>query len=284
MILLTGGNGQLGSAFRRSLGDVVALDRSRLDLSRPDDLESVIAPLQPTAIINCAAYTLVEDAESHRAEAETVNARAVGVLAAIAAARGIPFVTFSTDFVFDGEADTPYTESSTPNPINAYGESKLRGERAALEAHTGALVIRTAWVFSATHTNFVTTILDRVRAGTVAVVTDQVGSPTFADDLAASTLTALDHGATGLLHLTNAGAASRFDLARRVCRAAGIDPERIRPVTSDAYPSAARRPKYSVLGSDRRRVFGLADLRPWEAAVDAALGFRPLTDEPVPPR
>ena len=271
MILLTGANGQLGTAFRALLPEVITPDRAVLDLSRPGDLETAVSRLEPRAIVNCAAYTAVDTAETDEETAQTVNGTSVGVLAEQAARLGIPFVTFSTDYVFDGTASSPYLESSAPHPINAYGRSKLLGEQAALAANPDALVVRSSWLFSATHRNFVSTILGRAATSDVDVVADQIGCPTYAPDLAAATLRAMENGVSGLLHLTNVGEASWFDLARAACELSGVDPERVRPITTEQYPTRARRPRYSPLGSERRRPLGLADLRPWREALGDAL-------------
>lgn len=267
MILLTGGAGQLGTALRRRLDDVVAPPRADFDLSRPDSLVKRLTEMDPTAIINCAAYTGVDRAEDEPELAMAVNAEAVGILARFAAAAGIPLVTFSSDYVFDGTAVEPYVESSSTAPINEYGRSKERGEREALGAHPGALVVRTSWLVSDTHPNFVTTIIDRAAQGPVSVVSDQIGSPTHADDLAAATLAALDRGATGILHLTNSGRTSWFGLARFACATAGVDPDRVQPTTTEVYRPKAVRPRFSVLGSERLSDLGLPALRPWEEAI-----------------
>jgi dTDP-4-dehydrorhamnose reductase len=197
------------------------------------------------------------------------------VLATYAAAAGIPLITFSTDYVFDGRADSPYVESSPTAPVNAYGRSKEQGERAALAAHPGALVVRSSWVISATHRNFVTTILERAATGPVNVVSDQLGCPTHAPDLAVATMAALERGATGILHLTNRGKASWYQLARAACALAGIDPDRVRPITTEEYPTQAARPHYSVLGSERLENLGLTPLRPWEEALESLVSDLP---------
>ena len=272
MILLTGGSGQLGTAIRSRRGGLVAPTRSELDLSRPQDLTSRLHQIEPSAIINCAGYTAVDRAEDEPDLAMTVNATSVGMLADYAAAAGIPLITFSTDYVFDGRADTPYLESSPTAPINAYGRSKERGEQAALAAHPGTLVVRTSWVISATHRNFVTTILERAATGPVNVVSDQLGCPTYAPDLAAATLAAFDTGATGILHLTNQGPTSWYELARTACNLAGIDPNRVRPISSGEYPTRAARPRYSVLGTERLPDLGLSPLRRWDEALESLIG------------
>jgi dTDP-4-dehydrorhamnose reductase len=272
-ILITGATGQVGTALLEVAPRSIAPDRDQLDLARPDTLLPTLLALSPTAIINCAAYTAVDAAENEEEAATTINGRSVGILAGAAAELGIPFVTFSTDYVFDGTGTTPYLESSPPNPVNAYGRSKLLGEHAALTANPDALVIRTAWVYSATHRNFVTTVLERA-AGGMEVVDDQWGSPTAAGDLAAATLEAMSLGVTGILHLTNQGVTTWFEFARTICELAGIEPSRVTATSSASYPTRARRPRYSVLGSNRIHELGIAPLRSWPEALRATLATR----------
>ncbi len=271
MTLILGGGGQLATAFRGLLPDAQVPKRSELDLTDLVELPRRISTAQPSLVINCAAYTAVDRAEEEPELAHLVNATAVGVLASCCADMRVPFVTFSTDYVFDGAASHPYVESSLPNPLSVYGESKAAGEHAALAANPESLVIRTSWLFSATHRNFVTSIVDRARRGSVRVVADQSGCPTYAPDLAAATLDAVAGGASGLLHLTNTGATTWFGLATEACAAAGVDPAAVRAVTSDEYPTRARRPRYSVLGSERAASLGLDPMRPWQEAVQVAL-------------
>jgi dTDP-4-dehydrorhamnose reductase len=266
-LLVTGGTGQLGSAVSRLRPDAAIPGRGELDLADPGGIRPYLEAVRPEAIVNCAAYTAVDRAEEEEAPATIVNGSAVGAMAEYAAEAGIPLVTFSTDYVFDGHAAEPYVESSPTDPINAYGRSKLAGERAALAAHPGALVIRTSWVISGTHPNFVATMLRLAPERELRVVDDQQGCPTVAADLAAGALAALDAGATGLLHLTNQGVTTWYRLARAAVEIAGIDPERIRPCTTEEYPTPARRPPYSVLGSERLQDLGIAPLPHWEASL-----------------
>jgi dTDP-4-dehydrorhamnose reductase len=266
-MLLTGATGRLGTCFRALLADFHAPSRSQFDLGRPGTMEGVLGDMRPDGIINCASYTAVDLAEDEPDVAHVVNADAVGVMASYAATAGIPFVTFSTDYVFDGEAKRPYLESDGTAPINVYGESKVRGERAALEAYPDALVVRTSWLMSATHPSFATGIVERAVTGPVPAVEDEIGSPTFAPDLATATLAALDAGVSGILHLVNAGAASRCELARVACATAGVDPSMVRPVLSADLSRRARRPRYSVLASERAERLGLPPLRTWEESL-----------------
>ena len=183
---------------------------------------------------------------------------------------GARLVTYSTDYVFPGTGTRPYVESDPTAPVNAYGRSKLAGEEAAL-THPGVLVISTSWVVSATHPNFVATMIRNARERVLRVVDDQKGCPTIADDLAAATLTAIDVGAAGLLHLTNRGETTWFEFAREAVGLAGIDPGRIAPIGTEEYPTPARRPAYSVLGSERRESLGIDQLPPWRDSLPAVV-------------
>jgi len=271
VILVTGGAGQLGTAFRRVLPEARFVDLADLDLTRRDLLAAALEDMRPEAVVNCAAYTAVDRAEQEEALATLVNGAAVGVMAEHAARRRIPLLTFSTDHVFAGDAAEPYLESSPVDPINAYGRSKLAGERAALVACPGALVVRTSWLVSGTHPNFVATMLRLAGEGVVRVVDDQRGCPTMADDLAPAAWSALQAGVSGLLHLTNTGETTWFRFARAAVRLAGVDPARIIPCTTAEYPTPARRPAYSVLGSERRGPLGLPDPPSWEESLPAVV-------------
>lgn len=275
MILVTGGAGQLGTAFRKVVPEARFVDLADFDLTRSDLLMAALAELRPEAIVNCAAYTAVDRAEQEEALATEVNGTAVGMMAAYAAVEHIPFLTFSTDYVFPGDGSAPYVESSPTGPVNAYGRSKLAGEKIALSVCPEALVVRTSWLLSGTHPNFVATMLRLAAQREVKVVDDQRGSPTMADDLAPAAWSALRAGASGLLHLTNSGATTWFRLARAAVAQAGLDPGRIVPCSTAEYPTPARRPAYSVLGSERRRPLGLPDLPPWEDSLPAVVeGWR----------
>jgi dTDP-4-dehydrorhamnose reductase len=269
-ILLLGGSGQVGTALTRRLGLVTAPTRSAFDLATAssESTRRMIGEIRPEAIVNCAGYTAVDRAEEEEGLADAINGSAVGTLAMVAAELAIPFVTFSTDYVFDGRAGTPYLESSPPDPINSYGRSKLIGERLALAVNPRTLVVRTSWVVSGTHPNFVATMLRLTREGhSVNVVDDQHGCPTIADDLAAATVRAMSLGANGVVHLTNRGATTWFGLARAAVVEAGLDAGLVVPCTTEDYPTAARRPAYSVLGSERIAEIGIDPLPPWQESL-----------------
>jgi dTDP-4-dehydrorhamnose reductase len=268
MIVVLGAAGQLGTAFMRRLPHATALTRSELDLAHatPEDVADVLAGAR--IVINCAAYTAVDRAESEEGIATAVNGTAVGRLAEVTATMGVPFVTFSTDYVFAGTGTRPYLESDPTDPVNAYGRSKLAGERAALAANPRCLVIRTSWVVSGTHPNFIATMLRLAGDGkALRVVDDQQGRPTMVDDLAPATLDALAEDVTGVLHLTNQGETTWYTFARAALAEAGLDVELISPCTTAEYPTAAVRPAYSVLGSEVVERVGLTPLPPWHESL-----------------
>ncbi len=270
-MLVTGAAGQLGTAFRKLIPDATFVDVEEIDLARLDELQRALHALQPDGIVNCAAYTAVDRAEEEEDLATLINGDAVGVMAAYAAGAEIPFVTFSTDYVFSGDADEPYLESSPTSPVSAYGRSKLAGERAALEANPGTLVIRTSWLVSGTHPNFVATMLRLAREREVRVVDDQRGCPTMVNDLTPAVLRCLRAGVGGVLHLTNSGVTTWYELAKAALMLAGIDPDRIVPCSTDDYPTPAQRPAYSVLGSERRAGLGIEELPAWRESLPAVV-------------
>jgi len=272
VIVVTGVSGQLGSAFRRRLGDRARyLDGGDLDLTNVAAIRPTIEELSPALVINCAAYTAVDHAEEDEETASVVNATAVGELADVTKDIGVRLVTFSTDYVFDGSKEGPYVETDEPKPLSAYGRTKLEGEQLALGASQETLVIRTSWLLSGTHPNFAATLLRLIAAGPVQVVDDQRGRPTFVDDLVAGTLDALEAGATGILHLANAGTTTWYDLAREIADLAGLDADRVHPATTDDFPRPARRPANSVLESVRLVELGLARLPNYHEALHQAV-------------
>ena len=262
----------MGAAFIRLLGgDATPLTRSEIDLTRPEEIDPWIASNRPALVINCAAYTAVDDAEANSSVARSVNATSVGELAASAARHGAGLVTFSTDYVFDGSKDSGYVERDRPHPLSVYGETKLEGERLAMSMHPGSLVIRTSWVLSGTHRNFAMTMLQLTAKGQVRVVDDQRGRPTLVDDLAEATMAAVEKGATGLLHLTNQGETTWFRLAREIAELGGLDASRIIPVATDEFPTPAVRPRNSVLDSERLLDLGLSPLPAYREGLSRAV-------------
>jgi dTDP-4-dehydrorhamnose reductase len=270
VIVVTGAGGQLGTAFRTVIPDAMFLTRAELDLSHPEGMHEKLNEIRPDTVINCAAYTAVDRAEEETDLARLVNGVAVGELARWVDDNGARLVTYSTDYVFPGTGTKPYVESDPTAPVNAYGWSKLEGEEAAL-THPGVLVVRTSWVVSATHPNFVATMIRNARERVLRVVDDQKGCPTVADDLARATIDALEAGAMGLLHLTNQGETTWFEFAREAVVLAGLDPARITPIETADYPTPARRPAYSVLGSERREQLGIDPLPSWRESLPAVV-------------
>ncbi len=222
-------------------------------------------------VINAAAYTDVEGAEDHEERAYAVNDRAAANLAASAAAHGLGLVHVSTDFVFDGTKDGPYTEDDEPHPLNAYGRSKLAGERSVAAAHPLPLVVRTAWVYGPSvqaGTNFPTKILALARTrDELQVVDDEMGTPTAAVDLARGILGLLGLGATGLFHLAGSGVCSRFEMAREILAAADLR-TRLVPVERGRFPSKVVRPANSALSSEKAATLGVV-MPPWQTSLRA---------------
>ena len=283
-ILLIGKNGQVGRELQRTLlplGELVALGRAELELGDPGAIGQVLARQAPDVIVNASAYTAVDRAESDEAGAMAVNASAVGAMAEYARAHGALLVHYSTDYVFDGAKEAPYREDDATAPQSAYGRSKRAGEQAILASGCKALVFRTSWVFSAHGGNFIKTMLRLAgERDSLNVVADQFGAPTSAEliaDVTALALAAYRRGALadGTYHLTAAGATSWHGLATyAIARARGrgaslkVDPARISPIATEAYPLPAKRPKNSRL--DTSKLAGALDLQlpHWQIHVD----------------
>jgi dTDP-4-dehydrorhamnose reductase len=275
-ILLTGANGQVGWELRRTLaalGELEALGRAELDLRDAGRIREAVRASNADVIVNAAAYTAVDKAESERDAAFAVNAAAPGVLAEEAKRSGALLVHYSTDYVFDGAKPVPYVEEDAPNPINVYGASKLAGERAIAGSGCRYLILRTSWVYGPRGANFYLTMLRLARERPeLRVVDDQVGAPTSSLAIARATAQLLRPGAHGLYHLIAAGQTSWCGFARAILAGAGLATPVIAIRTED-YPAPARRPRNSRLDCSRLRAdFGVA-LAPWEeelAEVNAA--------------
>ncbi|NRQ32530.1 dTDP-4-dehydrorhamnose reductase [Nonomuraea sp. NN258] len=267
--LITGGGGMLAADVldRTALtGEpVLALSRSELDLCDARAVRDFVSAYRPRAVINCAGWTAVDAAETHEEEALAVNGHAVRALAESCARAGVRLVHVSTDYVFDGTSGTPYPEGAATGPVNAYGRTKLAGERAALEH--GHYVVRTAWLYGASGHNFVRTMI-RLAAEreTVRVVDDQRGQPTWTADLADFLVRlAQSDLPPGIYHGTSAGETTWHGFAREIFTLLGADPARVVPIPSSAYPLPARRPANSLLAHTRWE-----PIRPWRAALHAA--------------
>ena len=282
-ILLTGKNGQVGWELSRALaplGEVIAFDREGLDLAAPGQIVSAVRAVRPDVIVNAAAYTLVDRAESEPDAALTINAVAAGILAEEAKRAGALLVHYSTDYVFDGTKDDPYVEEDPPNPLNTYGRSKLAGEHSIRAVGVPHLILRTSWVYTARGNNFFMTILRLLREkNALRIVSDQIGAPTSAGALADATADVLRrHGPlalgelSGIYHATAGGSTSWYGFATQIARleqAALPQMPPIVPISSNEYPLPAARPKNSRLSNEKLlRCFGVK-LPPWEVCLEA---------------
>ena len=266
-ILLTGCGGQVGSELAQLLPEATATDRSTLDLANPDAIRRVVRETKPQVIINAAAYTAVDKAESERELAGKVNALAPGVLGEEAKRLGALLVHYSTDYVFDGEKRSPYREEDPPNPLSHYARTKLEGERAIAASGCRHLILRTSWVYGPAAANFYQLILRKAAAGDVIrMVDDQTSVPTASIFLASHTVELLKAGSEGLLHLVPSGEATRFAFAREVVRACGSR-SIVEPAKTAEFPTAARRPGYSVLSSRKAGAVLGASLPDWRAVL-----------------
>ncbi len=284
-ILITGANGQLGHEMRNVLAgdhrfqaiytDVAGEDITQLDITDEDAVERIIADHAIDYIVNCAAYTAVDAAEDNEPLAERLNADAVGILARAAKRYGSRMLHVSTDYVFDGNGCTPYTEDMPTNPQSAYGRTKLNGERLLLNAlGDDAVILRTAWLYSPYGKNFVKTMLALGKdKPALKVVFDQVGSPTCAADLARAIVTVMSneqwHG--GIYHFSNEGVISWYDFTKAIHRLAGITTCDVQPCHSDEFPAKAHRPAYSVLDKTKfKTTFGV-NVSYWQDSLEETL-------------
>ena len=258
-ILITGANGQLGNELRELLeekipGQTIYTDREELDLTDAKAVETFVVNNDITHIVNCAAYTAVDKAEDQKRECALINTDAVKNLALAADASGAKIIHISTDYVFDGTNHRPYRESDKVNPISQYGTTKRKGETALLALAPESIIIRTAWLYSSHGNNFVKTMLRLADSQKeVRVVSDQIGTPTYARDLACAILKVLQshQWVAGIYHFTDEGAASWYDFAHAIFRIAGKKVKLV-PIPTEDFPTPASRPAYSIL--DRSRI------------------------------
>ena len=288
-IVLIGKNGQLGWELQQmlpALGEVMALSRSDLDFSAPDTIRKTVTELKPNLIINAAAYTEVDLAESQVNLAMNVNAVAPGILAELSRRMGAVFIHYSTDYVFDGKLERPYNESDPVNPLNMYGRSKHQGEENIKQAGDAYLIFRTSWVYSLRGNSFVNKVLGWSRKNTtLKIVSDQISNPTWARALAETTNSALVENSIDLLertrekrgmyHLAGSGYTSRYEWAKHIL---ANDPNQaeqlvqaIEPVSSDEFPTPALRPLFTALDCSKfEQIFGLR-LPKWEESLQQAM-------------
>lgn len=275
-ILVTGCNGQLGNEIRLLSAkyndedwQFYFTDINELDITNRKAVYTFVEQNHISIIINCAAYTAVDKAESNEELCELLNETAPAYLAEAASSVGGTMIQVSTDYVFDGEACIPYKEEFTANPQTVYGRTKLAGEENVIRSCAGSMVIRTAWLYSTFGNNFVKTMIrlgkEREQLG---VVFDQLGSPTYARDLAQFILTAIEKGIVpGVYHFTNEGVCSWYDFTQTIHKLAGIDNCKVYPIHTADYPVAAKRPHYSVLDKTKAKQTYDIDIRWWEDAL-----------------
>lgn len=277
-ILVTGSNGQLGSELKELAPfypqyKFCFFSRSELAIEDAEEVQRAFALLRPRYVINCAAYTAVDKAETEKEQALQVNATAVGVLAKTAKEHGAKFIHVSTDYVFDGESETPLTEEHPTAPVNFYGETKLKGEQEALKENADSLIIRTSWVYSFYGKNFVKTML-RLMAEreSVGVVADQVGSPTYAADLAKAILLIIESGKwqPGIYHFSNAGVISWAQFAQQIATLINSSCK-VNFITTEQFPTPAKRPRFSVM--DKTKIYESYGIQlvPWEESLKACI-------------
>lgn len=287
-ILLLGQHGQLSRELQLSLGqqaELSVLGSVQLDLSQPEQLRRQLQTLQPDLIVNAAAHTAVDRAESEPELAFAINAVAPGILAERAAELGVPLIHYSTDYVFDGGKPAPYTEQDAPNPLNAYGRSKLAGEQAIQTVGGAHLILRTSWVYSLHGSNFLLSMQRLLQErDNLNVVADQIGAPTWAGSIARATGQLIEHwragrpGPWGIYHLTSLGETSWHGFAGAIAeqlRAQGKHACEPTPIPSSAYPTPARRPLNSRLDCSRLQHDWAIQLPTWQQALADCLAASP---------
>lgn len=273
-ILITGANGQLGNEMRLQAAENLSYtcfftDVAELDICDEQAVMEYVTAHQIDVIVNCAAYTAVDKAEDNQELCDRLNHWAPGYLARAAASRGGAFIQVSTDYVFDGTAHIPYREDDTTCPNSVYGSTKLAGEEEALKYCSQTMVIRTAWLYSTFGNNFVKTMLRLGREReTLGVIFDQVGTPTYARDLATAIWTAIRQGIVpGIYHFSNEGVCSWYDFTKAIHRLAGITTCEVKPLHTADYPTRAVRPHYSVLDKTKiKEIYGLS-IPHWEESL-----------------
>lgn len=277
--LIVGGEGQLGRAMQAELFEagveVYSFNRKQLDITNENEVRCIFNELRPNVVLNAAARTNVDDAELAETAARVVNALAPGVLAKACSVIEAKFVHISSDYVFSGISNEPWTEAAVPAPVSAYGKTKAEGERSVQDCYRdGSFIVRTAWLYSQWGQNFAKTMarLALQETKTVNVVNDQVGQPSSAVDLASQIRKMIDHDVTpGIYHGTNSGQATWCEFAQNIFELSGANPERVIPVGSNEYIRPAKRPAYSVLGHDRWTQIGMLPMQDWHQGLREAM-------------
>lgn len=274
-ILLFGQKGQLATELQRLLpryGSVTVAGSDQIDLAHPDSFIPLIRSLRPNIIINSAAYTAVDKAESEQDLAHKINCEAPGVIATEAKSIGSRLIHYSTDFVFDGKSSSPYTEKQPTSPINIYGKTKREGEEAIQAVDADFLILRTSWVYSLVGHNFLKTMLRLAKEGkTLRVVNDQVGTPTWSRSLAEATGKLIElPDAKGIYHLSSEGETSWYLFTNTIFQLSNSEVN-LEPITTAEYPTLAQRPKYSVLSNEKIRNELKIEMPHWREALEMCL-------------
>jgi dTDP-4-dehydrorhamnose reductase len=273
-ILVTGSNGQLGSDLRDLAAsypqyNFIFTDVAELSIVDKDAVYHFFTTERPAYLVNCAAYTAVDKAESERELSDEINGTAVGILAAACQEHGTKFIHISTDYVFNGEASSPLKETDKVDPVNAYGASKLLGEQRAIQNDPGVIIIRTSWVYSFYGKNFVKTMMRLMNEKqSLGVIDDQLGSPTYAADLAEAIMQIISSGKwePGIYNYSNDGIISWFDFANEIKRQIGANCI-VNPLTTEQFPTPAKRPKYSVLDKAKIQNTFSITLKNWKESL-----------------
>lgn len=276
-IMITGANGQLGQEFIRQVGKkhtIYPYSRQELDITSKHMVYQLVKKVNPDIILHCAAFTKVDQCEDEIVKAFEVNSVGTFNVAKVAREISADLVYFSSDYVFDGKKQTPYTEEDNPNPLSIYGKTKFLGEEFVKAIHPKSYIVRTSWVYGQNGNNFVNTMLSFAEQGkTVKVVNDQVGSPTSTYDLAEKVLQLLGKP-YGIYHIANQGKCSWYEFAREIFKVTGYDPDKVIPISSIEYGASAIRPSFSVLGQEALDRQGLEKTKNWKAALSEFLRRR----------
>jgi len=282
IVLVTGANGQLGNELRlcsANAPDMVFIftDENEMDISQPNDVRKILNLHKPNFLVNCAAYTAVDKAESEVEKAELINTIAPGILCELCNESGTQLIHVSTDYVFDGYGNVPYRETDTCNPNGVYAKTKYQGELLILEKSTNACIIRTSWLYSTFGHNFLKTII-RLSATKpeISVVFDQIGTPTYAADLAKAIVEIIPQmaknplGKPEIFHYSNEGVASWFDFAKAIVDINGL-PTKVMPIETKDFPTPAPRPVFSVMNKEKIRNFFNIEIPYWRESLEIAI-------------
>ena len=274
-ILVTGGAGMLGSDLLKRFGrdhEAKGIDLMDMDILNEAGTRDIVAGIRPDWVIHCAAFTNVDGCENEPEKAFRVNSEGARNVAKACLGAGARMLYVSTDYVYDGSKKEPYVETDPPEPLNIYGESKLKGEQEVLGVAPDALIVRTSWLFGENGPNFVKAILGQVgKKKELEVVADQVGNPTYTPDLSEALARLVESGAGGIYHVSNSGSCSWFEYAKKILELAGVDDINVKPITTSELGRPALRPAYSVLSNEKYSALTGHALRGWDEALSEYL-------------